>query len=265
MGLRLNVYAWHRRRSLGLAALGLLALGACASSEPALDPPAPSPFLATAPEPTSPPAAPSAPIVSGTPAPLAPATPPAASAKPEAAAKPQAATKPQPAAPKPTAAAKPATPPKPAAATPAKPSPASAAAQAFHQCRDEALALDERARSTATPALYREASERAAKCETELGRNSAAVPLQERMSLAAIALLDAVKGGDGAGAQDQLRRFKTRFPGQDLALADGSSFLDTIELIVSGPEGEIGRRHAQRSVSLAVRRELLRARYWARN
>ena len=247
MGLRLNVYAWHRRRSLGLAALGLLALGACASSEPALDPPAPSPFLATAPEPSPPPAA-AAPIVSGTPAPLAPATPPAASAKPEAAAKPQAAT-----------------PPKPAAATPAKPSPASAAAQAFHQCRDEALALDERARSSATAALYREASERAAKCETELGRNSAAVPLQERMSLAAIALLDAVKGGDGAGAQEQLRRFKTRFAGQDLALADGSSFLDTIELIVSGPEGEIGRRHAQRSVSLGVRRELLRARYWARN
>lgn len=263
MSLRLNVDAWHRLGSLGVVALGLMALGACASSEPALDPPAPSPFLATAPEPTPPPAAPSAPIVSGTPAPLAPATPPAA-----APAKPPAAT-----APKPTAAAKPAAAPKPAAATAAKPPAATAAkppavapaAQAFHQCRDEALALDERARSAAAAALYREASERAAKCEIELGRNTAAVPLQERMSLAAIALLDAVKGGDGAAAQDQLRRFKARFAGQDLALADGSSFLDTIELIVSGPEGDIGRRHAQRSVSPAVRRELLRARYWARN
>lgn len=235
MGLRQIATIWRHRGSLALAASGLLALGACATSEPPRDPPAPSPFLAGAPEP-APPAAP-APIVSATPAPLKPATP-----------TPPPATKPKPA----------------AATTPAAAIP-SAAAQAFRQCRDEALALDAKARSAATAAAYRAAAEQAAKCDSDLGAKAAAVPLQERMSLAAIAILDALKGGDPGAARDRLQRFKARFPGQDLALADGTSFVDTIELVLSGPEGEIRTRHAQRSVGPAARRELLRARYWARN
>ena len=66
-------------------------------------------------------------------------------------------------------------------------------------------------------------------------------------------------------AEQQLNAFKKKFPKRDLLLEDGSSFVDTIELIVGLAPKEQSAKGSLLNASTALKSELRRQQYWQVN
>lgn len=133
----------------------------------------------------------------------------------------------------------------------------------WRACRDEGLALDREAGQASAPARYLAAARVLEGCESRLGLEAAALAPKERMRAYAIALQARVKGGDTAGARAGLERFRAAFPGSDLYFDDGTSFLDTIEALLSVGAGSSPPRGSA-NVSGTVDGELRRLARWRR-
>lgn len=132
----------------------------------------------------------------------------------------------------------------------------------YRECRDEALTLDKQAREAANPARYLASARLLERCESDLGPNTAGLAEDERMRAYALAVQNQLKGGDVAAARAGLERFRAAFPGEDLYYADGSSFTETMELLLGlGAPGATGEL-AMSNVGSAVKAELRRADYW---
>jgi hypothetical protein len=135
----------------------------------------------------------------------------------------------------------------------------------WRACRDEALSLDEAARREANPAQYRASAAMLERCETALGPGAAGLALEERMRAFALAVQNHLKTGDPVQARRTLEAFKTGFPERDLYYADGTSFIETMTVLVGISDGQAPKDLLLVNVGSTLRAEIRRVRQWARN
>ena len=134
----------------------------------------------------------------------------------------------------------------------------------YRACRDEALELDSQARVSGSPGRHLASARLFEKCEADLGPAAAGVAVDERMRAYTLGILNYLKGGDIEKARENFMRFKEAYPSNDLYFVDGSSFVETMEVLL-GRKGpwDIGRVAAL-NVNDALKDEIRRVRYWKR-
>ena len=134
--------------------------------------------------------------------------------------------------------------------------------EAFDECKDEALTLDRQARSRESTGAYLTSATIMQKCNTDLSGDTRGVAESTRMRVGALATLNFLKGGDAEKARHSLEQFKTSFPKKDLYFTDGSSFVQTTELLL-GNSGKIGfGRFSTMNVNTDVKNEMRRLSHW---
>ncbi|MDP6874303.1 MAG: hypothetical protein QF521_12300, partial [Alphaproteobacteria bacterium] len=139
------------------------------------------------------------------------------------------------------------------------------AMRAYRQCRDDALALDGKARSEGSSARYLASARLLDKCEAEVGPEAAGVAVDERMRAYAVGIQNHFKGGDVAQARSNLNTFQETFDGADLYFADGSSFVESMEILLGLRDRKAIGQFSVANVSADLKSELRRVRYWTRN
>jgi hypothetical protein len=135
--------------------------------------------------------------------------------------------------------------------------------RAWRACRDQGFQLADQAHDEASPARYL-ASARLTfgRCEEELIADATPLVHEERLRAHAVAIQNLVKGGDVSEARGALTDFRARFGSADLYFADGSSFLETMEMITNDPGDEDAIGYATANVDDRVKAELRRIHYW---
>ncbi len=138
------------------------------------------------------------------------------------------------------------------------------AMRSYRSCRDDALSLDEAARKTSDAGQYLASARLLESCEAALGPEAAGVGEEDRMRAYALSVQNYLKGGDMAAARANLEKFRQAFPGRDLYLTGGASFIETYEVLFEFA------RAAPLAISTAnvgedLRDEVRRARYWKSN
>jgi len=135
----------------------------------------------------------------------------------------------------------------------------------YRSCLGEAFAIDHQARKSASPAKYLASARLIEKCEAAIGQDIQHVSVDVRMQSYAVAILNRFKGGDIIAARSNLLTFKETFSGRDIYFEDGSSFIETFNVLLG-----INSRKAVADLSLVnvnstIRAELRRANYWINN
>ena len=136
------------------------------------------------------------------------------------------------------------------------------AMRTYRACRDEALVMDDQARQGGVPARYLASARLLEQCEAELGPEAANLAPEERMRAYALSIQNYLKGGDIAKAQTNFETFKAAFAGHDLYFADGSSFIETMEVLLGLRERSAIGQFSVLNVDGALKGELRRANYW---
>lgn len=139
------------------------------------------------------------------------------------------------------------------------------AMQQYRACRDDAVALDEQARSTGNTGRYLASARLLEKCEAELGPEAKSLATEERMRAYALSVQDYLKGGDVAKASETFGKFKQAFPGKDLYYFDGSSFIETMSALLGQKEKSDYGYFAMLNVNETLKGEMRRIEYWKRN
>ena len=135
----------------------------------------------------------------------------------------------------------------------------------YRQCRDDAIALDTNARKDGSPARYLASARLIETCEAELGSGAAKAGEDERMRAYALSIQNYFKGGDVAGARQNLEKLQKAFPGKDLYFADGSSFIDTMKVLLGLTDRSSVGQFSVANVNSDLKAELRRIRYWQKN
>ena len=140
-----------------------------------------------------------------------------------------------------------------------------AATTDYRKCRDDGMALADQARQSAASARYLASARMLESCEAKLGASANMVSKDDRMKAYALSIQNYFKGGDIASARTNLSRYKAAFSGEDLYFADGSSFTDTMELLLALRDRDNVALISTANVSESLREELRRVRYWQNN
>jgi hypothetical protein len=139
------------------------------------------------------------------------------------------------------------------------------AMRSYRECLDEALALDGQARTAGSSARYLASARLLKKCEAELGPEATGLALDERMRAYALGIQNHFKGGDIVQAQANLVTFMGTFQGADLYFADGSSFIESMEILLGIRDRTAVGEFSVANVSAELKSEMRRVRYWTRN
>ena len=139
------------------------------------------------------------------------------------------------------------------------------AMRGFRVCRDEALQLDTQARANGDPARYRASAELLERCESDLGPEAAGISREERMRAYGLSIQNLIKSGDMPSARENLARFKQAYPDHDFYYADGSSFVHTMEALLSQKEPSNFGTFSPFNVSHAFKAEMRRMEHWKLN
>jgi len=132
----------------------------------------------------------------------------------------------------------------------------------YRSCRDQALELDRQARQQGSAGQYLASARLIAKCESALGPEMATIAREERMRAYALSVQNRLKGGDVTGSRDGLEKFKTAYAGSDLYYTDGTSFTETMELVLGLRDRTAVGEFSITNVNGTLKAELRRARYW---
>ena len=81
----------------------------------------------------------------------------------------------------------------------------------------------------------------------------------------ALGIQNYFKGGDIARAQQNLENLKTAFPGKDLYFPDGSSFVETMEVLLGMKDRSSIGQFSAVNVNQGLKAELRRVDYWKKN
>jgi hypothetical protein len=132
----------------------------------------------------------------------------------------------------------------------------------FQSCKEEALLMDRQARKRGAAGAYLTSAGIMEKCEAGLSGSPRGVPHDDRMRLAALSVINYLKGGDSEKARHALSKFQRAFPEQDIYFRDGSSFIETTELLL-GRSKEMGfGEFAALNVNRSVKNEMRRLAHW---
>jgi len=135
--------------------------------------------------------------------------------------------------------------------------------ESFQSCKNEALGLDQQARSRDSAGAYLTSAKVMQKCEMELSGSSRGIPENDRMHLSALATINFLKGGDTEEARRSLDTFKALFPGQDLYFSDGASFIETADLLMGRYQNVGFGAFTLMNVNTDVKNEMRRLTHWA--
>ncbi len=136
------------------------------------------------------------------------------------------------------------------------------AMRSFQSCRDEAVDLDAQARTSGDPARYLASARLLERCESDLGSDASTVSADERMRAYGLTVQNFIKGGDAGSARRNLERFKQAFPDKDLYYPDGSSFRETMEVLLGQRDPTDFGQYATLNVSSTLKDEMRRVEYW---
>jgi len=139
-----------------------------------------------------------------------------------------------------------------------------AAMEQHRNCVVDAMKLDAEARKSRSAGGFLASAKLFEKCESQLGPEAAHVGLEERMRAYAVGIVNYVKGGDLGRAQKNLGRFETAFKGQDLYLANGASFIDTMDLLTGRRSVPDSHELSMLNVGPGIGSELERIKFWKR-
>lgn len=151
--------------------------------------------------------------------------------------------------------------------TPAELSAAAAAERAagvrsaFAECRAEGLLMLSHASETANNGQYQRAGLIFADCLDEPGV-TAEVAAEERLRVLALATLSQLKAGDLASARELHARLASQFADQDLYFADGTSFTESLDMLLSETSDSDAAVFSTANVGAALKSEMRRVRYW---
>ncbi len=135
----------------------------------------------------------------------------------------------------------------------------------YRQCRDDALELDEQARATGNAGRYLASAKLLEKCEAQMGPETADVAEDERIRAYALSVQNYLKGGDVESAAANFEKYQQAFPGKDLYYADGSSFIETMKILLGQKAPSSYGQFAALNVNDGLKSEMRRVRYWKRN
>ena len=135
----------------------------------------------------------------------------------------------------------------------------------WRECRDDAFAFDKQAKSQGSPAKYLVSADLISKCEADIGPDSSHLAQDERMRAYALSTQNYLKGGDFNKARVNLSKFKNHFSGQDLYFTDGSSFIESMEILLGQKEKPAVGELMLINVSEELKSELRRMRYWKKH
>ncbi|MBH67128.1 MAG: hypothetical protein CMM58_02125 [Rhodospirillaceae bacterium] len=137
--------------------------------------------------------------------------------------------------------------------------------KSWRDCRDEALVLDKSARSSGLPSRYLASAKALQSCEAAAGPEIVNLNLEERMRAIAVVSLNFLKGGDVERARTSYESFQQHFGGRDLRFPDGSSYLETIAVLLDMTDSTAAGELSTANVNATLKSELRRARYWERH
>lgn len=135
----------------------------------------------------------------------------------------------------------------------------------YRACVDDAVNQTKGAKARSNPAGYVASAKLLEQCESNLGPEAKDLAQEERMRAYALSIMNYVRGGDIVKARANLETFKSSFPGKDLSLPDGSSFIDTADLLTGGIKASDANKVTFLDVSSELRAEVSRVRFWKRN
>ncbi|GAB6052788.1 hypothetical protein JCM17960_16080 [Magnetospira thiophila] len=132
----------------------------------------------------------------------------------------------------------------------------------YRKCRDDALTLDRQAREASDGAKYLASARLLETCESDLGPEAAGVAKEERLQAYALSIQNYLKGGDLMSARTNLDRLSQAHPGVDLYYPDGSSFIDTMEVLLGLRPDHAVARFSDANVNSDLKSEMRRVQYW---
>jgi hypothetical protein len=133
---------------------------------------------------------------------------------------------------------------------------------AFDEC---ASLLSENASAANNPAKYHLTAKQAMSCLEDAPLAARGELQTSVMQVHALAIVNLVKSGQLDQAQSELSNFKQQFPRRDLMLMDGSSFVDTLELLLGEAPIEMAANGSLLNASNELKSELRRQQYWQVN
>jgi len=137
--------------------------------------------------------------------------------------------------------------------------------QAYRTCVADAITLNEEARKSRTSAQYLASARLLEECERGLGPHADGSMDEERMRAYALSVQNYLKGGDIDSARTNFEALGDAFPKRDLFYPDGSSFRDSMALLLGVVDPNKIGALMTRNISHELRSELLRAKYWKRH
>ncbi|CCQ75281.1 hypothetical protein [Magnetospira sp. QH-2] len=132
----------------------------------------------------------------------------------------------------------------------------------YRKCRDDALTLDRQGRETGDAAKYLASAKLLETCESDLGPEAAGIARDERLQAYALSIQNFLKGGDLTSARSNLQRLSQAHPGVDLYYPDGSSFVDTMEVLLGLRPDHAVARFSDANVNRDLKGEMRRVQYW---
>lgn len=138
----------------------------------------------------------------------------------------------------------------------------------FLTCKKEGILLDESAREQGSPAQYTASARTLDLCLVEVDQLRNAVPMELRMQVHALTVLNYLKGGDIENARLQLRAFELSYPHKDLYFSDYTSFIDSLNAVLGNRFIEkhsiaaSSSRERTSNINPVVSSEVSRFRYW---
>lgn len=132
----------------------------------------------------------------------------------------------------------------------------------YRACRDHALDIDQEARLKGEPAKYLASARMIETCESKLGPDTANIAKEERMRAYALTVQNYFKGGNVKKARENLEMFETAYAGDDLFYADGSSFTETMQVLLGLSGRSAIGRHSEANVNRQLKMDLRRISYW---
>ena len=135
----------------------------------------------------------------------------------------------------------------------------------FDSCLGNGLEQDAQAAASDEPGQYLASAKTLAGCDAKLRDSALLVDIDQRMRAKALAVQNYIKGGDIQNARLALTDFEASFDGADLIYADGSSFTDTMHVLLHSFDNRVGYKLASLNARRKVKDEVRRAWYWQNN
>ena len=131
----------------------------------------------------------------------------------------------------------------------------------FSQCREQAYDMDASARAQQSAAQYQTAAGLFQRCVENFSDYHQIVAAEDMLVLQALSVLDYLKAGNVESAREQLHVLRRAFPHHDLYLADGSSFVDSMALLLES-SSDISTRTQLLNTNRTLAKEFKRREYW---